>query len=144
MLTPIMTKYRATPGSLLNLINALNLWESPLLHKDSQELVVATTIWTGVLQMPRPMATLYIAEKKWHQPVRGTIVLIDDTPVDAHPNEMRLRLEGRRFDDFLSGMVLNPIRNMEIKTADYLDIVEVLRENISAHWSETRFKTITS
>lgn len=142
MFRPTPRQYKTSPRDLLQFIGMLDLWTAPCFKEEHQEIVVATTTWTGVLDTPRPMATLYITEKKGHEEMCGTIVLIDDTPRDAQPGAIELRLEGRPFHRFNPNAMWAPVIEKHFSTADCRIIVQDLHEVIATHWANHWFTSV--
>jgi len=136
-------QYKSSPHDLLNFISMLELWHVSCFSKEHQEIVVATSIWTGVLDTPRPMATLYIAEKRGHQPLTGTIVLVDDTERDEQPGTIELRLEGRPFHEFNPNAMWNPIIEKRYGPQDCISLVGGLRGVIEAHWTSSWYLPVS-
>ncbi|TES65646.1 hypothetical protein E2P84_36575 [Burkholderia cepacia] len=135
-------KYKSSPRDLLKFIDMLDLWSVPRFNVENQEIVVATTTWTGVLNTPRPMATLYIAGKLAHQEFSGTIVLIDDTDRDAEPGAIELRLEGRPYHEFNPNQRWAPTIEKSYNVPNGGAIVQEVREVIATHWADTWFTTV--
>jgi hypothetical protein len=135
-------QYKSSSHDLAHFIGMLDLWNVPCFSKEHQEIVVATSIFTGVLEIPRPMATLYIAEKKGHQPLTGTIVLFDSTGPDERPGTIELHLEGYRFRDFNPNAMPNPIIEKHYALQDCAALARELSEVIASHWKSNWFTSV--
>ena len=135
-------QYKSSPHDLAHFIGMLDLWNVPCFSKEHQEIVVATSISTEVLEMPRPMATLYIAEKKGHQPLTGTIVLFDYTEPDERLGTIELRLEGRRFRGFNPNATWTPIIEKHYELQDCAALARELSEVIATHWKSNWFTSV--
>lgn len=135
-------QYKSSPHDLLHFIGMLDLWNVPCFSQEHQEIVVATNISTGILERHRPMATLYIAERKGHQPLTGTIVLFDDTGRDEQPGTIELRLEGRPFHEFNPNAMWAPIVEKRYGLQDCAALAREVREAIAAHWASNWFSSV--
>lgn len=142
MLNFISRTYKSRPNDLLQFISMLELWRIPQFSAQHQEIVVATTIYTGVLETPRPMATLYIAEKQGHQPLCGTIELIDETGPNEQPSTIELRLEGLPFHNFNPNARWNSILKKRYDLQDCTALAREVREVIANHWASNWFTSV--
>jgi hypothetical protein len=134
-------QYKSNPHNLLNFINMMNLWEVPGLYSTGREIVVATNIWTGILNAHRPMATLFLASSSTHEPMSGAVILIDDTEANEQAGIIELRLEARRYHDFNPNEHLAPIIDERYRPQDAATLARRLREVIVAHWKNTPWQS---
>lgn len=136
-------EYRKDYGPLLNFATRLDLWVDPRAAKPNGEIAFVLGTWTGVLNTPRPMVTLYSAEKMAHSPMSGTIVLIDDTPDDLPPSHFHLRLEGRPYHDFNLTTVWAPIFQKEyhLNPENWTGVRNEIREDILQHFANTPYSS---
>lgn len=141
MFNIIPKQYKSSPHDLLHFIGMLNLWQVSRFSQEHHELVVAIRTWTGVLQTPRPMATLYIAERMGHRPMTGTIVLIDNTELNAQSGTIELLLEGRPFHSFNPNEMWTPRLDTRYPLQDCAAFAPELREVIAAHWDSNWFSS---